>query len=610
MASLALCALATSLWVGTSVRPPYAGAAGITPIPIGAIPSSPTNGHAGSYAWGAATMPDGSVIVGDYWNGRVLHYAIDGSPLGVLFSIAPPGGPITPNTTPYGLAVDQSTGVVYVGTYYLVPKIPSVIQRWAPDPVSGVYGQLTPISYSGFRYPSRVAVGNDGRIYVADMYANKIFVFGRDGSFRFGWASGTGDGQFNQPRGIALDQSSPQPALRRRRQQRPRGGVRQQLRPVPLPVQEPVEGQLCGLAIDPARSALYVVSISAQTVFKYDLNGNWLMNIGGVGGLDQTTCCGTPGGKFTNGGREVTVAGDGNIWVGDMPNFRVQVFSPAGAFLFARPSPAENPPNGGFNAPRGVGVDSSGNVIVADTYNHRIQKFDATGSWQWSVGLRGNATGYFLNYPGAVGTDPTGGSIVIADTLNNRIKKFSETGVLQWQVGGNAGSAQGYFNQPAGVGVGPDGKVYVADTRNKRIQVLNGSTGAFLSAFGSSNLGSPTGVTVDPSNRNVSVADPGKKAVLVFSAGGSFLRSISTIEMKRPYSVAVDDTRVYVTDRGKFKFFMFDKVDGVLLGSFGSSGGGANQFRDPQGIAYYGGKLYISDVQNDRISIWCVSSTC
>src|SRR5206468_312303 len=95
-----------------------------TPVHLGSIPSPHIDGHAGLYAFGAATMPDGSVIVGDYWNGRVLHYAQDGTPLGVLFSIVQPGQAVTPNTAPYGLAV-AADGTVYVGTYYIDPKIPS-----------------------------------------------------------------------------------------------------------------------------------------------------------------------------------------------------------------------------------------------------------------------------------------------------------------------------------------------------------------------------------------------------------------------------------------------------------------------------------------------------
>jgi DNA-binding beta-propeller fold protein YncE len=605
VAVVATAVLTMVLPVGADLIP---RASAITPIPVDSIPSPAINGHAGVYAWGAATMPDGSVIVGDYWNGRVLHYAMDGAELGVLFSIVQPGAPVTSNTAPYGLAVDDD-GVVYVGTYYIAPKIPSVVQRWAPNG-SGDYQQIAPITYPGFKYPSRVAIADDGRIYVSDMQANKIFVFHHDGSFDFSWGStGTATGQFKQPRGLAFDQGSPQ-----RLYVADANNIRIQ---VFTPSGQFVtswktkKGNLRGLDVD--GSTVFVVSIAGQTVYKYSLTGTFLGQIGTAGGLSQTTCCSTPGGQFSNGGREVTISGDGRVWVGDMPNFRVQVFNQAGTFQFARPNPPQNPANGGFNAPRGVTVDADGNVIVADSYNQRIQKLDPSGSWIWSIGVRGNATGYFLNYPGDVAADRSDGSIVVADTANNRIKKFTAGGVLVWQEGTAGGSGEDAVNQPAGIAVGPDGKVYVADTLNKRIKILDGSDGTFLSAFGGTNLGSPVGVAVDPATGTIYVADTGKKAIQVFSSGGSFLRSITQTAMKRPYDVAVDGSRIYVPDRGQHKFFMFDKNSSGsagFQGSFGGMGTGMNQFRDPQGISYYAGKIYISDVQNDRIQVWCVSAGC
>ncbi len=594
----------------------------ITPIQLGTIPVSPTNGHAGLYAWGAATMPDGSVIIGDYWNGRVVHYATDGTFLGVLFSLAAPGAPVTSNTAPYGLAVDQSSGVVYVGTYYVDPKVPSVVQRWAPDGVTGVYSQQTPISYSGFKYPSRVAVANDGRVYVDDMQANKVFVFNSSGTFQFGFGSaGSGPGQFNQPRGMAFDQSSPQrlyvaDANNKRVQVFNTSGTFLFTFGSGGKNVYNFKGNLRGLAIDPTRNAVYVVDINSDYVYKFDLAGHWLMNIGGPGGLDQTTCCSTPDGKFSDGGREAAVDGNGMLWVGDMPNFRVQVFDPSGQFQFSEPSPPRYPAAGAFNAPRAVEVDSGGNVIVVDSYNQRFEMFDNSGSWLWSMGVRGSATGYFLNYPDGVATDPNDGSIVLADTSNNQIKKFDSNGVFLWQKGKGASTAPGLFKTPTGVAVGPDGDVYVADTSNARVEVFNGSDGTFLYAFGArgttgGNMSAPTGLTVDPSNENVYVADPPRHLVLVYTKTGTFLRAIGSPTLKRPYDVAVDATSVYVSDRTLNKFLIFNKSGGTLQGSYGGTGSGNGQFLDPQGIGISSnGRLYIADVKNDRVQVWCVTSAC
>ena len=587
-----------------------------TPVHLGSIPSPHIDGHAGLYAFGAATMPDGSVIVGDYWNGRVLHYAQDGTPLGVLFSIVQPGQPVTPNTAPYGLAVDAG-GVVNVGTFYIDPKIPSVVQRWAPDPQTGVYAQEAPITYSGFKYPSRVAIANDGSIYVADMRANKIFVFSHAGAFRFAFgSSGSGNGQFDQPRGIAFDDSSPQrlyvaDANNKRVEVFNASGTYLFQFGNSGPSGTKLKGNLRGLAVDPSRNAVYVVSITANAVYRYDLQGTFVSTIGGPGGLNQVRCCSTPGGKFSDGGREVTVAGNGNVWVGDMPNFRVQVFTPSGQYLFSRPSPPSDPPDGGFNGLRGVDVDPDGNVLVADTYNERFQKFDPSGSWLWSEGVRGNATGYFLNYPGAIGADPTTGAIVLADTSNNRIKEFASGGTFLWQRGTGPGGALGQFRAPAGVAVGPDGSVFAADTGNDRVQVLRGTDGAPLRSF-RANMIAPTGVTVDPSTGNVYVADTGRHQVLVYTNGGTFLRAIGgTATLKRPYDVAVDATQVYVVDRGLDRFIVFRKSDGGLVGSFGGLGSGPTQLDDPQGVGISSnGKLYIADSRNDRVQIWCVTSAC
>ncbi len=185
-AAVALVVLACSV--------PSAVSAATPPVPIadGQLPSPFVSGHAALYGWGAATLADGSVIIGDIWNRRVVHFATDGTNLGVLFNL--PAG-----FDPYGLAVDRSTGVVYVGNSGCC-----VVQRWGPG--AGGYTQLTSITNSAFKYPGRVAVADNGDVYVADMTLSKIFVYDSNGNSLFSFGSqGPGAGQMHQPRGMAFD---------------------------------------------------------------------------------------------------------------------------------------------------------------------------------------------------------------------------------------------------------------------------------------------------------------------------------------------------------------------------------------------------------------------
>ena len=54
-----------------------AQAAVLAATPVTTIGGSAT---AQVYAWGAATMPDGSILIGDYWNLRIVRYNVDGTP--------------------------------------------------------------------------------------------------------------------------------------------------------------------------------------------------------------------------------------------------------------------------------------------------------------------------------------------------------------------------------------------------------------------------------------------------------------------------------------------------------------------------------------------------
>src|SRR4051794_29956193 len=72
-------------------------------------------GHAALYGWGAATAADGSVLLGDYWNYRIAHYAKNGTFLGDVVTNANAGLKPNQHQSPYGIAVDPATGNVYFG---------------------------------------------------------------------------------------------------------------------------------------------------------------------------------------------------------------------------------------------------------------------------------------------------------------------------------------------------------------------------------------------------------------------------------------------------------------------------------------------------------------
>ena len=62
------------------------------------------------YAWGAATMTDGSVLLGDYWNLRIVHYAASGSQASPFVFAGKAGFGAGTNQAPFGICVDTSNG--------------------------------------------------------------------------------------------------------------------------------------------------------------------------------------------------------------------------------------------------------------------------------------------------------------------------------------------------------------------------------------------------------------------------------------------------------------------------------------------------------------------
>jgi len=172
-------------------------------------------------------------------------------------------------------------------------------------------------------------------------------------------------------------------------------------------------------------------------------------------------------------------------------------------------------------------------------------------------------TGSIFNSPRSLAVAPDG-SIYVADSRNHKIQHFSPTGELihSWGSFSNTNSenaAAGTFNEPWGVAVGPDGSVYVADTWNNRIQKFT-SKGDFVTMWGRSGLAEdmnsfygPRGIAVDNAGR-VYITDTGNKRVVVFTPDGDPITQFGTVgidpgNFDEPVGIAVGkDGKVYVAD--------------------------------------------------------------
>ena len=264
---------------------------------------------------------------------------------------------------------------------------------------------------------------------------------------------------------------------------------------------------------------------------------------------------------------------------------------------------------GGLNRPRQLAVSDSGEIVVAEYSSNCVSVFDREGRKLRSFRDQGSADMKLVSPRGvALLSDNT---VLVAAA--HCVKKFRMDGTFIASVG-SKGSGKLQFNYPWAVAADERGKkIYVCDTDNHRIQVLNFDL-SYHSSFGSNGTGpqqfhTPVGIAID-SHQNVFVADLYNHRVQVFNSEGRFQHQIKQRgagmeKLYQPVSVCIDrDDNVYVLESSKCRVSIFSNK-GDFIKSFSRLGNKAGEFDRPYGIAVdNSGCVYISDHGNKRIQIF------
>jgi sugar lactone lactonase YvrE len=171
-----------------------------------------------------------------------------------------------------------------------------------------------------------------------------------------------------------------------------------------------------GLAIDTENRLLYVVDSDLDQVLVYDADGfKLLRKIGTTGHNHELT---TPG-DFANP-TNVAVDKDGNVYVSDTLNDRVEIFDADGQFISTFGKNCDGP--GCFQRPKGIAIDSDGHVWVADAVQARVQIFDKNGRLLAYLGQYGKFPGQFSSLAGI--TIDKQNRVFISDQQPGRIQEM------------------------------------------------------------------------------------------------------------------------------------------------------------------------------------------
>lgn len=412
-----------------------------------------------------------------------------------------------------------------------------------------------------------------------------------------------------------------------------------------------------------ATGNLYIAEIGSNRVRRVDATTRIITTIAGTG----VTGYGGDGGPATSAQlatpRGAALDAEENVYIADLNNNRVRRVASAtgvistvagtGGFGYAADGSAAT--SATLIGPQAVATDVDGNVFIADSYNRRIRRVDAGSGVTTTVagtGTNGNtgdggpATAARFSLPSDLAFDAAGNMYVV-DSSSQVVRRIAaSTGIITTVAGngtfgysgddGPATSAQ--FKYPAGIAVDGAGNLYIADSFNHAVRMVDATSGIITTIAGtgvegfsgddgpatSAQLSLPMGVVVDgagaiyiadSNNHRVRKIVAGEITTVVGtgapgSDGDNGLATAATLSI--PAHVTFDaDGNLYISDKESHVVRrvaattnIITTVAGVGTDGFTGDGGPATaaQLSEPRGIALDPtGHLYIADSGDSHI---------